>query len=80
MEREIVLTEFARVINSDRYQYTESDIFLMEHMEDKEAVFDVFFRKTEDGGFAVVSGVQEVINIIEIFKTYSRRAISWVSF
>ena len=69
MEREIVLTEFARVINSDRYQYTESDIFLMEHMEDKEAVFDVFFRKTEDGGFAVVSGVQEVINLIEILNS-----------
>ena len=40
MEREIVLTEFARVINSDRYQYTESDIFLMEHMEEKEVFFD----------------------------------------
>ena len=40
MEREIVLTEFARVINSDRYQYTESDIFLMEHMEEKEAAQD----------------------------------------
>ena len=46
MDKEIVLTEFAKVINSDRYQYTESDIFLMEHMEEKEAVFDVFFRKT----------------------------------
>lgn len=71
MGKEIVLTEFARVINSDRYQYTESDIFLMEHMEDKEAVFDVFFRKTEDGGFAVVSGIQEVINLIEILNSTS---------
>lgn len=71
MEREIVLTEFARVINSDRYQYTESDIFLMEHMEEKEAVFDMFFRKTEDGGFAVVSGIQEVINLIEILNSTS---------
>lgn len=71
MDKEVVLTEFAKVINSDRYQYTESDIFLMEHMEEKEAVFDVFFRKTEDGGFAVVSGVQEVINLIEIMNSTS---------
>lgn len=71
MKREKALTEFARVINSDRYQYTESDIFLMENMEEKEAIFDVFFRKTEDGGFAVVAGVQEVINLIEILNNTS---------
>lgn len=68
MKDGFILTEFARVINSDRYQYTESDIFLMEDMQNKEAVFDVFFRKTEDGGFAVVSGIQEVINLIEILN------------
>ncbi|MDO4690559.1 MAG: nicotinate phosphoribosyltransferase [Fusobacterium sp.] len=68
MNNNIILTEFARVINSDRYQYTESDIFLMEGMETKEAVFDVFFRKTEDGGFAVVSGVHEVLRLIEILN------------
>lgn len=71
MERERTLTEFARVMNSDRYQYTESDIFLMESMENKEAIFDVYFRKTEDGGFAVVAGVQEVINLIEILNSTS---------
>ena len=66
MNNDIILTEFARVINSDRYQYTESDIFLMENMQNKIAVFDMFFRKTEDGGFAVVSGIQEVIHLIEV--------------
>lgn len=71
MGKEIVLTEFARVINSDRYQYTESDIFLMENMQSKEAIFDMYFRKTEDGGFAVVSGIQEVINLIEILNRTS---------
>lgn len=69
MNRPRVLTEFARVLNSDRYQYTESDIFLMENMQEKIAVFDVFFRKTADGGFAVVAGVQEVINLIEILNS-----------
>lgn len=63
-----VLTEFARFINSDRYQYTESDVFLMEGMENKEAVFDVFFRKTENNGFAVVSGISEVLELIDILN------------
>ncbi len=71
MGRERVLTDFAKVINSDRYQYTESDIFLMEEMQDKEAIFDMYFRKTEDGGFAVVSGVQEVIELIDILNKTS---------
>ncbi|SJZ36169.1 nicotinate phosphoribosyltransferase [Cetobacterium ceti] len=71
MIKENILTEFAKVINSDRYQYTESDVFLMEGMENKEAVFDMYFRKTEDGGFAVVSGIQEVINLIKILNNTS---------
>jgi len=71
MNNDFILTEFARVINSDRYQYTESDIFLMENMQNKVAVFDMFFRKTEDGGFAVVSGIQEVIHLIEVLNTTS---------
>ncbi|MGL5989740.1 nicotinate phosphoribosyltransferase [Cetobacterium sp.] len=71
MGRERILTDFAKVINSDRYQYTESDIFLMENMQEKEAVFDMYFRKTEDGGFAVVSGVQEVIELINILNKTS---------
>ena len=71
MEIKKTLTDFAKVINSDRYQYTESDIFLMEGMESKEAVFDMYFRKTEDGGFAVVSGIQEVVSLIEILNSPS---------
>lgn len=71
MDKPRVLTEFAKFINSDRYQYTESDIFLQENMQNKEAVFDVFFRKTENKGFAVVSGVAEVIRLIEILNSTS---------
>ncbi|MCX5773873.1 MAG: nicotinate phosphoribosyltransferase [Fusobacteria bacterium] len=66
-----LLTEFARVINSDRYQYTESSVFLGEKMENKNAVFDVFFRKTEDGGFAVVSGILEIVDLIRILNETS---------
>ncbi|MGL6169765.1 MAG: nicotinate phosphoribosyltransferase, partial [Fusobacteriaceae bacterium] len=73
MYRETVLDEFARVINSDRYQYTESDVLLESGMENKEAVFDMYFRSTEDGGFAVVSGVQEVIYLIEVLNSTSEK-------
>ncbi len=63
-----ILTEFAKVINSDRYQYTESDVFLTENMQEKMAIFDMFFRKTEDGGFAVVAGISEVLELISILN------------
>lgn len=69
MDREIILDEFARVINSDRYQYTESDVLLNEGFQEKEAIFDMYFRETEDGGFAVVSGIQEVIYLIKVLNT-----------
>ena len=71
MAEERKLTDFARVINSDRYQYTESDIFIMEHSEEREAVFDMYFRSTEDNGFAVVSGIREVVKLVEILNSTS---------
>ncbi len=72
MEKSYMLTEFARVLNSDRYMYTESDVFLSEDMQDHIAIYDMFFRKTEDGGFGVVCGVQEVIQLIEILNSTSK--------
>lgn len=60
MKRLNALTEFARVINSDRYQYTESDIFLMENMEHKMATFDVFFGKRRT----------EVLPLWQVFKKF----------
>jgi len=71
MKDKQLLSEFASVINSDRYQYTESDVFLKEGMQEKIAVFDMYFRKTEDGGLAVVSGIREVIKLIEILNSTS---------
>lgn len=68
MEDREIFSEFAHVINSDRYQYTESDVFLKSNMEEKIAVFDMYFRKTEEGGFAVVSGVLEVIRLVEVLN------------
>ena len=47
------MNDFLRVMNSDRYQYTESNVFIEEKMEDRIATFDMFFRKAEGDGFAV---------------------------
>lgn len=69
MDKKRILTDFAKVINSDRYQYTESDVFLANEMQEKIAVFDMFFRKTEDGGFAVVAGIEEVLDLIKIINS-----------
>lgn len=71
MKKERIFGDFAKVINSDRYQYTESDVFLKSQMEGKIGIFDMYFRKTEDGGLAVVSGVAEVIELIEILNNTS---------
>ena len=43
----------------------------MEHTEEREAVFDMYFRSTEDNGLAVVSGVREVVRLIEILNRTS---------
>lgn len=66
-----ILRDFAKIVNSDRYQYTESEIFLKNNMENSVGVFDFYFRKTEDGGFAVVSGISEIIEFIEIINETS---------
>ena len=62
------MDDFLRVMNSDRYQYTESNVFLKEKMEEKIATFDMFFRKVEGNAFAVVSGVSDVLELIDIMN------------
>lgn len=62
------MNDFLRVMNSDRYQYTESNVFIEEKMENKIATFDMFFRKVEGNGFAVVSGISDVLELIDIIN------------
>lgn len=66
-----ILRDFAKIVNSDRYQYTESEVYLEEHMENQIGTFDFYFRKTEDGGFAVVSGIAEILELIELINITS---------
>ena len=55
---------------SDLYELTMAQGYFKQQRNTL-CVFDMFFRKTEDGGFAVVSGVQEVIHLIEVLNTTS---------
>ena len=51
---------------SDKYQYTMGKSFYDSGMKDKRAVFNLFYRKApENNNWAVVSGVDEVIEMVE---------------
>ena len=51
---------------SDKYQYTMGKSFYDSGMKDQHAVFNMFYRKApENNNWAVVSGVDEVIEMIE---------------
>lgn len=58
------------LFNSDKYQYTFSNV-LHKVSKDKDiAVFDVFFRKAPDNnGFAVVSGISDVFELIKTMNS-----------
>ena len=51
---------------SDKYQYTMGKSFYDNGMKDKHAVFNLFYRKApENNNWAVVSGVDEVVEMVE---------------
>ena len=50
---------------SDKYQYTMGKSFFDSNMKDQHSVFNLFYRKApENNNWAVVSGVDEVIEMI----------------
>ncbi len=53
----------------DFYEFTMSNGYFENGMKDKEVVFDMFFRRVpEDGGFAIMAGLEQVIEYIEELK------------
>ncbi|MGL4524586.1 MAG: nicotinate phosphoribosyltransferase [Spirochaetia bacterium] len=62
------LLSFLHFLNSDRYQYTESSVFLKKKIHKQRAVFEYFFRRSEDGGYAVVSGTQDIVRLVDLFN------------
>ena len=53
----------------DEYEFTMANGYLKSGKKDEQAVFDVFFRKIpNNGGYAVMAGLDKVIPFIENFK------------
>ena len=50
---------------TDYYEFTMINGYFHAGIQDKVAVFDVFFRRVpEDGGFAIFAGLQQIIEYI----------------
>ena len=65
------MDRFFKFLNSDRYQYTESEIYLENNMQNQTAVFDVFLRTENKNGYAIVYGISDVLELIEILNETS---------
>lgn len=54
---------------TDFYEFTMANGFFKEGMKDKTAYFDMFFRRVPDnGGFAIMAGIEQVIEYIKDLK------------
>ena len=65
------MEKFFKFLNSDRYQYTESEIYLKNNMQNEIATFDVFLRTKKENDYAVVYGISDVLELIEILNESS---------
>lgn len=60
------------LFNSDKYQYTMSKVHFRTGKSKEKAIFNYFFRKAPDNnGWAIVSGVTEVLQLISIMNNDS---------
>ncbi len=65
------MDRFFKFLNSDRYQYAESKIYLENNMYNQTAVFDVFLRTQNENDCAVVYGISDALELIEILHETS---------
>jgi nicotinate phosphoribosyltransferase len=62
---------------ADEYEYTMSYGYLLNDKKELEVVFDVFFRKVpNDGGYAVMAGLDKIIDYIEGLR-YSEQDLDY---
>ena len=58
-----------RIMLMDLYELTMAQAWLDQGKEDLEACFEVFFRKVpEDGGYAIMGGVEDLVNFLQETK------------
>lgn len=62
---------------TDEYEMTMANGYLMNNKQNEEAVFDVFFRRVpNNGGYAIMAGLDKIIPFIENFK-FDERALNY---
>ena len=66
------MDKFFKFLNSDRYQYTESEIYLKNNMQNQTAVFDVFLRTEKENDYAVVYGISNIAQLEALMPDYRR--------
>jgi len=53
-------------MQTDFYELTMGNGYFLEGYEEKETVFDMFFRKIpDDGGYAIIAGVEQVVDYLK---------------
>ena len=58
---------------TDAYEYNMAESYLRDGIDVKTAVFDIFFRKVpNDGGYAIMAGIDKIIEFIENLKFEER--------
>ncbi|EEX73850.1 hypothetical protein [Leptotrichia hofstadii] len=65
------MEKFFKFLNSDRYQYTESEIYLKNNMQNEIATFDVFLRTEKENDYAVIYGIADVLELIDVLSDTS---------
>ncbi len=64
-------------LDTDEYEYTMSNGYLLLNKSDQEVVFDVFFREVPNqGGYAIMAGLDKVIPFIQNFH-FDERDIAY---
>ena len=54
---------------SDQYEYTMSQVYLDNEMQETKVVFDVFYRVNPlNSGYSIAAGLDEIVDYIKNFK------------
>ena len=65
------MEKFFKFLNSDRYQYAESEVYLKNNIENQIATFDVFLRTEKENDYAVIYGIADVLELIDVLSNTS---------
>ena len=64
-----MLNDYNLTMLTDYYEITMANGYFQSDIRDSEACFDVFFRKVPDGGgFAIMAGLEQIINYLKNLK------------